>query len=113
MLMAILQGQFFTHYPFLDAEGNIFAPPSSSIEAPVLPGLAQVFEVLCSWTAQIVLLVFSEYHELERMRCFTRLGRQTPHVIQSSMGWSSAWDPVWGLADRPAESIWPPKLSDI
>lgn len=58
--MAILQGQFYTLYPFLNWEGNIFTPPSSPIEAPVLPGLAQVFEVLCSWTAQIVLFVVSE-----------------------------------------------------
>lgn len=52
--------------------------------------LVQVFEVICSWTAQIVLPVVSEYNELERMRCIAPLGRQMPHVAQSSMGWSSA-----------------------
>ena len=52
--------------------------------------LAQVFEVLWSWTAPVVLPVVSEYNELERTRCIARSGRQMPHVVQSSMGWSSA-----------------------
>lgn len=52
--------------------------------------LAQVFELLCSWTAQIVLPVVSEYDELEGMGYITRSGRQMPHVAQSGMGRSSA-----------------------
>jgi len=54
----------------------------------------QVFEVLCSGTAQIVLPVVSEYSGLQSRRRIVRWGRQMPHVAQPSMGWSSASDPA-------------------
>lgn len=52
--------------------------------------LAEVFEVLWRWAAQIALPVVSECNERERMRSIACSGGQMPRVARSSVGWSSA-----------------------